>query len=108
MKYIELEKPLVDGRVFNFHKPTEIKVISGPEPFVIEVKLGSWHSREAMLMGASPDGFTKITLVKPTATITETFLNTIMEQIVALPEWQSATIVDLSIPQPLPVDEDDF
>lgn len=108
MKYIELEKTIADGRSFNFHKPTEIKIISDTEPFVIQVKLGSWHSAEALLTGGTSDGLTNIVLTKPADMSVETFLNTIIEQIVALVDWQSATIVDLSQPQPLPINEDEF
>lgn len=108
MKYIDFEKTLSDGRSFRFHKPVEIKVISGPEPFALEVKLGSWYSLDLLLSGGSPDSSINIPLTKPAETQAETFLNTLMEQIVQLPEWQTAQIVDLSQPVPLPVDEDDF
>lgn len=107
MKYIQLEKSFEGNRTLSFHKPLEIKPISSGEPFIIEVKLGSWYNEQLLLTGSTPDAYTIIELTKPSNLDTQLFLNTIIEQIVAIPDWQNSTIIDLSLPTPLPVEEDD-
>lgn len=104
MKYLNLEKTFPDGRTFSYHKVHSIQLLSNN---MVQVSLGSWYMLDQLMMSSIPDTITKITLVNSQNTTNEEFIATLLDQILLLPEWQNAELVDLSKPPPLPLPEEE-
>lgn len=96
MKYLKLEKTFGDGRTLSYHKVHQLNVL----PNTFDVKLGSWYSLNNLMTSGKPDFISSI-LFPNTSDI-----NTLLEQIMLLPNWQGGDLVDLSKPEPLPLEID--
>jgi hypothetical protein len=94
MKYLILQKTFTDGRTLSYHKVYELNVL----PDNYEVKLASYYNLNNLMNSGKPDFISSISLPKTSDT------DTLLEQIVLLPDWQGGDFVDLSKPQPLPED----
>jgi hypothetical protein len=97
MKYLNLQKTFVDGRTLSYHKVYELKVL----PDTFEVKLGSYYSLNNLMTSGTPDFISNILIPKTSD------INSLLEQVILLPDWQGGDLVDLSKPEPLPVTEED-
>jgi hypothetical protein len=95
MKYISLEKTLPDNRIVNFHALLEIDQLDYPN---VTFKIGSWNDFTQMLYNTSPSYITNIPFVATNQAQVVEKTQTILEDFIRTPGWESGIIFDTSIP----------